>query len=1045
MSPLYFGSSDGPDAQAEAPAGGAAPERRLVTVMVADLVGSTSRIRDLDPETASDVLDANVRVMIQGIRSFGGTVTQLRGDGVVAIFGAPRTHGDVPTRACAAALEVLRRHVGYAADKDRPRLQIRIGIATGPVLMRTLQYDLGSHYDANGFVTSLAAKLEAAAAPDSILCDALTANMAGSHIAFEPVHDPALHDLVGDKQLSRVVGFAPNPPLLGVFGHDTLHGREADLATLDAYFAGAATGTPAIFVVAGASGVGKTAICRHAVGRYGSRQHPIVMVSGNRYGTLSAFSVLRALIRELIDAVRPDLEDIEAFRRWQARHRPDTPEFVRRAAADLIFHRGGFNPSELSGGFGGELLEGELAAILNDVMATGAAAVFVDDAQWVDAPSLRIIAEAAQALEGGYILLATRSADGLALPEGTGFLELKPLSEAAVRAWLRAELGTGRHDELRLLGLAQSFGMSALAVRQLIDALDAGQDRQSWAYMVPDAAAMGTPGDDDAVPPAIEFMISERIDALSPDALQLLQCAAVAGDEAPASRLQAVFDAPGSRFETVLAELEQSRLVSTWVGRLGRRIRFVHSAIRWVSYQRPNREARRQLHSSLFERLVAEDRGGDAADPAVVASHAQLAGRPVDSAYWHTRAARAAQMRAAFAEANELVDRARDAIADIKDRTARYKAIVKLAPAAVSARVYFGRAAEAGTLLREALAAAEGLGDPRAEAGILHLRAFATWKAGQHETSCRDARRVIEIAARLDDAQMKLAGMLSLLLASLDLGRFDDCVEIGRALLPAMAGEAKRGAYVFGEPLNIATSFVARAELELGREAEAQALLERAGASAEVEPRDFGHAGLLITYGRVLLRRGDIHLALRVLQAAHRWCVTTEIRNLRAIGTAWLATALVYCDRVPEAARLLDANTAFARPRTSGVYAAVHFRIAQSLVSAAQGETAAALAAADEAVELAERHAERGHLARALLSRGVLRQVLSATDKDVADGDLDEAIRLAAELRMPATYRDAERAKAALRQPVVGTSSGVVVALARPAGIRDGLCAYALN
>lgn len=1002
-----------------------------MTVLIADLVGSTATIRHLDPEEASDLLDASLRVMMTAVRTFGGTVTQQRGDGILAVFGAPRNNGDVPALACAAALDIVGRLADRPATPGLPRLPVRVGIATGPALLRTVHYDHGHHYDANGYVTHLAAKLQAAAQPDTILCDDLTVRITGPRMEFSLPAGGAGAGTALDPAARRLLGFAPQRRGGGWPADHRLHGRDAEVATILDFLSGRGDGQT-IMVVSGTSGLGKSAVCNRALDLHARSGGPIIAVPGNRYGVLSPLSVLRVVVGDLLEATRPGLAEPEAFSAWLRTHRPEVPALIRDAAIDLIFRRGGFSPSDQSTGTKGAHLETELTAILVDLASGAGATVFLDDAQWVDGASLRIVIRAAPALGTARVLLATR--DSAALPE-TGpsrRLALVPLELDAVRTWLEAELNPHPGAIAGLLDLARGLGQSALAVRQLIDALSAsaGSNARSWAEL----EHMPLPGPQseyggDAVPPAIEFLIGERIDALSPSAYGLIRLAATMGEECPCARLFAMSGSAEADLEAALDELGARRLVFTEAGRNGRRSRFAHSAIRWVSYNRSSRDERRALHARVLDRLVAEDPAGRSVDPAEVASHAELAGRPVESALWHTRAARAAERRGAYEVARSLVDRATRAVGEIGDETLRDREVIRLVPVAVSVAVNAGRSGEAAALIREALAASIRLGDTAAEARVRSGRALALWKAGRHEACRQDARRVMEIAAQSGDEATRLHGALPLVTASFDLGDYPTCIQVGGELLPAVDRKTARGVYAFGEPVNILSSFVGRALLELGREEEAQALLERFGARHDVEPQDFGEAGLQISLGRILLRRQATEHAHGALTLARGWCVRTGISNLRGIATAWLATALVYLDRVEEAARLLAEDAEVSRAEVSGVYAAIHFRTAAALTSARRGDAASALLSAREAVALASTHGERGHLARALLCHAVLGSALEDGDRAPFRDDLDRATELARALGMAPTLAAIDSARALLAgdsEPAEGTGHAPV-------------------
>ena len=143
-------------------------ERKQVTVLFADLKGSTELIRDLDPEAAQQLLDPALRHMMDAVHRFEGTVNQVLGDGIMALFGAPIAHEDHALRACYAALAMqaaLRRQAEEVRRTHGLTLQLRVGLNSGEVVVRTIGNDLHMDYSAVGQTTHLAARLEQLATP----------------------------------------------------------------------------------------------------------------------------------------------------------------------------------------------------------------------------------------------------------------------------------------------------------------------------------------------------------------------------------------------------------------------------------------------------------------------------------------------------------------------------------------------------------------------------------------------------------------------------------------------------------------------------------------------------------------------------------------------------------------------------------------------------------------------------------------------------------------------------------------------------------------
>jgi class 3 adenylate cyclase len=146
-------------------------ERKQVTVLFADLKGSTELIRDLDPEVAQTLLDPALQHMMDAVHRYEGTVNQVLGDGIMALFGAPVAHEDHAMRACYAALAMqaaLRRYAEEVRRSHGLEMQARVGLNSGEVVVRAIGNDLHMDYSAVGQTTHLAARMEQLATPGSI-------------------------------------------------------------------------------------------------------------------------------------------------------------------------------------------------------------------------------------------------------------------------------------------------------------------------------------------------------------------------------------------------------------------------------------------------------------------------------------------------------------------------------------------------------------------------------------------------------------------------------------------------------------------------------------------------------------------------------------------------------------------------------------------------------------------------------------------------------------------------------------------------------------
>ncbi len=242
-----------------------AGERKTITVLFADMAGSTALIQDLDPEEARELIDPVVALMMEAVHHYEGYVAKSLGDGILALFGAPIAHEDHPLRALYAALrmqEAMRRHGDRIQLEKGIPLQIRVGIHTGEVVVRSIRKDdLHTDYDPVGHTMHIAARMESMAAPSSTLVSESTYRLADGYFGFTALGATNVKGVRTPLQVYELLGLGTLRTRLQVSAFRGLArfvGRERELGCLQAALASAKTGHGRIVGVAGEAGVGKS-------------------------------------------------------------------------------------------------------------------------------------------------------------------------------------------------------------------------------------------------------------------------------------------------------------------------------------------------------------------------------------------------------------------------------------------------------------------------------------------------------------------------------------------------------------------------------------------------------------------------------------------------------------------------------------------------------------------------------------------------------------------------------------------------------------------
>jgi len=258
-------------------------DRRLVSVLFADLSGSTPLGERLDPEDLRRILGAFFAALVRPIHRYEGTVEKYIGDAVMAVFGAPVSHEDDAERAVRAAIEMqsaLALLNDWLEREHGRRLALRIGISSGEVVSGLLASEVQSAYTVVGDTVNTAQRLESIATPGDIVVGPTTFRLAGRAFEFEPLGALTLKGKAQTVEAYRVVRSKDEAVALG---STPLVGRSAELALLRRALAGAVLGRGRALTIAGEAGVGKSRLCHEFVERARARGTPVYHVAGQAH------------------------------------------------------------------------------------------------------------------------------------------------------------------------------------------------------------------------------------------------------------------------------------------------------------------------------------------------------------------------------------------------------------------------------------------------------------------------------------------------------------------------------------------------------------------------------------------------------------------------------------------------------------------------------------------------------------------------------------------------------------------------------------------
>ncbi len=583
-------------------------ERKQVTVLFADLKGSMELLADRDPEEARKLLDPVLERMMEAVHHYEGTVNQVMGDGIMALFGAPIGHEDHAVRACYAALRMQRR-VNLFADEVQQQggtpVQIRVGVNSGEVVVRAIGSDLHMDYTAVGHTTHLAARMEQMAKPGSALITGATLNLAEGYLQVRPLGAVPVKGLETPAPVYELTGTMPTRSRLqasAARGLTRFVGRDRELEQLGQALERAAAGHGQAVAVVGEAGVGKSRLAWEVTRSY--RTHGwLVLESGSvSYGKATPYL--------------PVIELLKVYCQIQER---DEPRAIReRVAGKFLMLDRALEP----------LLTPPLLALLDVTVEDAAWAaldppqrrqrtldaikrlllresqvqpllLILEDLHWIDAETQALLDGLMESLPTARILLLVNYRPEYQHAWGgkTYYVQLRidPLPPESADTLLTALLGEDQTlAPLKRVLIERTEGNPFFleeSVRTLVETQVLVGERGGYRVTTaPDAWQ---------IPATVQAILAARIDRLAPEDKRLLQATAVIGKDVPFALLQAVAELSDDALRRGLAQLQAAELL--YEARLFPDLEytFKHALTHEVAYGSLLHDRRRRLHTQI--------------------------------------------------------------------------------------------------------------------------------------------------------------------------------------------------------------------------------------------------------------------------------------------------------------------------------------------------------------------------------------------------------------------------------------------------------------
>jgi len=979
-------------------------ERKFLTVLFADLKGSMELVADRDPEEARTLLDPVLEHMCEAVEQYGGTVSQVMGDGIMALFGAPLAAEDHAVRAARAALTMqdLVRHYGEEIQRTHGvPIQIRVGLNSGEAVLRLSEHGLHTSYTAIGVTVHLAARMEQLAKPGSILATADTVQLAGEHVEARfigPLKVKGFDRPIDVAEIRRATVIRSRFDAASTRSITPFVGRGGELGRLLEAFDELKSGDSGkLVVVVGDPGIGKSRLVYEFMRTLAGRN--VLMLDGGTapYGSGAGYRPGAHILRQFFNIAEGD--DKNTIREKVAGSVVSLGGDMNNVVIPVLAILYALPPehpfNELPDKERRQQVVDALLWLNRRVASDRPLVLCYEDLQWVTSDTRKFLARLVNNIPRSTLVLLTHRSDydpsELAIEGGAAAaLRLDGLANAQSRDLITELLGDDASLDRLKAELPVRSGGNPLFIEEHVRSLIQSGDLQGEPRryrMVKERSIV-------EIPPTVRAVLAARIDRLPRDDKHVLQALAAIGDVASVGVLTDVAAMPTEELRKSLRRLQTSGLL---IGRAFREqlaYEFKHSLTQTVAYETLLHERRRELHLRIMHAL------GESAPAEVLARHAVL-GEAWEEALLYLRdAGRQAAQQFAEVEAVACYERALLVAKRLPLEQRSQVVAIDLLLDMRNALVPLGRHRRLVEVLRSAHELATAIGDERRLARIESFMSNYYGNVGRSQLALEAAERALALGEKLGEPDILIMAALSVGEIQRTLGNYprarDFLTRVVDMIPPA---EVQRAHGQVGLPAVRARSHLAWTLAEMGEFERARSVADESLRIADAHGHAYSLCHACLGLGGTRIRQGEFEAASSIL--ARGLVLTDRVPLLRPPIAADLGLARAYSGNVDEGLTLMRSavESATSMGRLS--------RLPLILVKCAEvhllaGDAAEATRLADDALRLATEQEERGNIVYAWHMLGEIGARAGTLPAETTQRHFQQALELASELQMKA-------------------------------------------
>ena len=975
-------------------------ERRQLTVMFCDLVGSTVLAQQIDPEDMREVLRQYQNAVSASVRQYGGYVARFVGDGVLSYFGWPRAYEDQADRAVRASIDIVESMQRF----DNP---IRIGIDSGLVVVGDLIGEATSDLDTVvGDTPNLAARLQSMAKPGEIIIGTNTRILLGDNFKFKSIAPKKLKGYKNDIPAWKVMGERPIENRFEA-SHgkklSNLVGRQHELGLLKERWQLAQDSEGQIVLLCGEAGIGKSRLARDFSIAISRDLRFNLSYQCSPHHTSSAFYPIIARLQRAVCFLKSDTTDDKldklekSLYLWGSNVKRVAPLF-----AELMSVQGQqrYGALELTPP---QLRQRTIEAMIDQILALCSRRpvyILIEDTHWIDHSMMDFISELMPRItDKPVLILITFRPENLhkwpPLPNLTS-ISLNRLGRKQA-----AEIANSVGGEELMQAVIEKIVKRADGVPLYIEELTKSVQESFSADH--DTAT------DAIIPPTLQSSLVARLDRLD-EAKEIAQIGAVIGREFSQDLLTRVCAKTETQINDALERLLNSGLVFRRGVSPKEIYTFKHSLVQDAAYATILFSKRRRLHALIVDILEEQNRDLTNDKTTLIAHHAFLAERWDKAFEYLQQAGTAAMDSAAVHEAVALFERALIAGSHLPQSGQSLQTDIDLRFDLRNALWSIGEFERILTILKQAQQMADKLDDAPRTGWISVYTSASLWQLGRSAQALAAANDALAISSKTNDLALSVGSRFYLGCATVTSGDCDSAITIFQETCDQLGGEKdyQRCGLPF-LPAVIARSWMVWALTERGEFKQAQVLADRALEIAKQVGHPFNIAHVYYDLGYLYYIKGDAKTAVTTLEQAVEIIDEWGLTYLSPFITGFLGYAYT-----------LSGNNSRALPtleKALTAYNSIGLGLFRSLVNVymgkalqVDGQLEQAFERTQKALELSRQRGEQGHQAQALHLLGEITLAPDFLNEELAEANFLAAVKIAEELTMRplliSCYRD---------------------------------------